>query len=570
VNFLNLSAGLVGLGVLALAGGLFLLQQLRVRQREVDVVTTLFWRQALEESRARVLRQRFRHPWAYLLLLAIASLLWLAVAGLMQDRSGTRPRWLLLDASAGMNRPGRFEAAKESLLADVAALPAAERQVFWCGETVERLLAPGEETPLLRARLERRRPQAAPARLESWLSSWTSEMGAGPEIRVYGDGPLRPAWLGSLPAEVSLLRRTDLPAAPAESRGILAAGIGESASGQWDQVDVTVAVGGLGVAEDALLAELSAQLGGEPWPASYTRMPSGDPAVLLLRFSGIPARGQDFQVKLGAIEESSAGVSATGDLEIDDHATLALPSRRPLRVAIAPALASLFQPLLEADPSLILTAENPGLQIRRTQDPADDSLPSLVITADDGGALFRLRHDGGADADAVLEQGYRALGLGSIDALGLATALHRPVSVDAEVGSPPQLQLSAPLLLPEAGFTASRAFPLLITRGLRWLHQEQELLPYAAAGRPLPGESTRLLGAPRVVGAVGDLDFGSVQPLHVSLYDPGLTMPQRTAAAADPSPTVAGRGLALWTWAALVALLLLVAEGFLFQRGRLP
>ena len=75
MNFANLPLGWALLGVAALAVGLFALQRLRVRHRPVEVETTLFWQQALEESRARVLTQRFRHPWAYALVLAIALLL---------------------------------------------------------------------------------------------------------------------------------------------------------------------------------------------------------------------------------------------------------------------------------------------------------------------------------------------------------------------------------------------------------------------------------------------------------------------------------------------------------------
>ena len=70
------AAGLIGLALL-----LFGLQWLRVRHRRVEVVTTLFWREAIEETRACVLWQRFRHPWAYLLSLLIVGLLWLAWAG---------------------------------------------------------------------------------------------------------------------------------------------------------------------------------------------------------------------------------------------------------------------------------------------------------------------------------------------------------------------------------------------------------------------------------------------------------------------------------------------------------
>ena len=59
------SLGAWFLGAAALAAGLFLLQRLRVRHRPVVVVSTLFWQEALQEARARVLVQRFRHLFTY-------------------------------------------------------------------------------------------------------------------------------------------------------------------------------------------------------------------------------------------------------------------------------------------------------------------------------------------------------------------------------------------------------------------------------------------------------------------------------------------------------------------------
>ncbi|MEM7386099.1 MAG: BatA domain-containing protein, partial [Verrucomicrobiota bacterium] len=90
MSLANISPLLFLLGLLVVAGLLFLLQRLRVKYRDVEVVTTLFWKQAIEESRARVLVRKFRHPWAYLLALAIGALLWLAVAEPQWDRDDAK------------------------------------------------------------------------------------------------------------------------------------------------------------------------------------------------------------------------------------------------------------------------------------------------------------------------------------------------------------------------------------------------------------------------------------------------------------------------------------------------
>ena len=105
----NLSLGTLFLGLAGLAAALFLLQRLRVRYRERTVITTLFWKEALQEARARVLVRRFKHPWAYLFVLLIGSLLWLGFADLRLATNGNREHVVLLDGSAGMGRGQRFQ-----------------------------------------------------------------------------------------------------------------------------------------------------------------------------------------------------------------------------------------------------------------------------------------------------------------------------------------------------------------------------------------------------------------------------------------------------------------------------
>ena len=87
-----------GLAVLT-AGVLAALQFLRIRPRQVRVITTLFWQQAADQAQARTLFERFRHPRTYLLLLAVALLVLLALAqpvfqcrpsALSRDRAGSR------------------------------------------------------------------------------------------------------------------------------------------------------------------------------------------------------------------------------------------------------------------------------------------------------------------------------------------------------------------------------------------------------------------------------------------------------------------------------------------------
>ena len=60
MSFANLAPLWVALDLGALVAGLYLLQRLRVQHRDLQVPTTLFWREAVEEARARVLVRRFQ------------------------------------------------------------------------------------------------------------------------------------------------------------------------------------------------------------------------------------------------------------------------------------------------------------------------------------------------------------------------------------------------------------------------------------------------------------------------------------------------------------------------------
>lgn len=566
MNFLNLPGFAVALGLVALATGLYVLQRLRVRQREITVVTTLFWREALEENRARVLTQRFRHPWAYLFLLALASLLWLGLAGIMQTKAPTTAHVLLLDGSMGMQYEGSFVQAKEQLLEEAASVPAAARTVYWCGANLETLLAPGEELPLLEARLHGRTPESAPARMEAFLPIVFREQekrfaaDSSPQLTllVYGQAPTRAEWIGDLPSNVELLRRSE-PAATKANRGFVAGGIGEAESGLWNRIDLSVSLATAGNRAQDALEGLEVSHGGKAWSAGFQSVASTNPEIQVLRFLDVPANGEDFVLRLPAQD----------DFPADDQLTLSIPRREALRVQVAPSLQELMLPLLAADPVVFVTEDQPQLLIRQENDPGDESLPTLLVFMDDGGALFRLQHQDSEDANQLLQDAYHKLGMASIDALGLATALDRPVSVDASLGTP-QLGLAAPLLAADAGFTSSRSFPLLVSRGLRWLMNQPTLVPYAAAGRPLPGEAGELFGSARVVGAAGTVTLEDQREVHVASFDTSATLPAPPATATIEEFSGSSGAWPMWTWFAMVAFLLLLVEWFLFQRGRLP
>jgi hypothetical protein len=302
VSFQLLPAAAVLAGIAALAALLFLLQRLRVRHKEVVVPTTLFWQAAVQETRARVFVQRFRHPLAYLLLLVATSLLWLAFAepvGGTDDRD--RATIFLLDGSAGMAWGDRFERAKRTLIDQVSRVAERKAEVIFCGGWPRTLLREGEHPILLEHRLGNVWPMACPSLLERVVAALPR--GRETTLVVVGDAPLRDAVV----PEGWTVHRPGAAGDRGANAGVLALGVAEAASGAWDRVDVFVQA-----------------------PAGYS--------INLDSLTDVPARGQEVVVTLPG-----------GDaIALDDEARLVLPRRSVVRVQSTPELRAVF----EADPGV--------------------------------------------------------------------------------------------------------------------------------------------------------------------------------------------------------------------------
>ena len=521
----SLAAPAILAGLAGLAAALYLLQRLRVRHREVPVVTTLFWKQALEETRARVFVQRFRHLPAYLLLLAICALLWLGFADPRADGGGGARTALLLDASAGMREGDRFAEAKAALIEEARELPADGRHVIYCGGHVRTLLAPGENVLLLEKRLAGLAPEEAPSSLARVARALRRE---DPDIvlRVHGD-----------PARVVALE---------------AFGIAPAASGRWDAVDVLVRPapddGGSAPLRDGIPLVQHERAGG-----------GGTTSTGLWR--DVPAAG-------GRITISHDG---------REHA-LVLPRRAPIRVGVLGMAGRALAPIVRADPGLQLVEDDPDVAIGDGDVLVNGSIPSLDFVAD-ADATFVLRLPE-AVAQAGLEAVARDLTLAEIDGAALAEALGRPVTVTAEdpatTARPMHgeghraILVDAALLDPEVGFTRSRAFPLFVAAAIRRLARVAALAPTVAVGEPVVGVTTALttadgtildpLGVPFTPAVVGDVVVEDAtlrtpddpdRTLHASLWlDPDA--PRLRGATAD---SLDGRGT--WPvvrWIGLLAL----------------
>ncbi|MDF1843450.1 MAG: hypothetical protein P1U77_18590, partial [Rubripirellula sp.] len=142
MSFALLSTLAVLLGVLGLATALWLAQRLRVQHREVEVLSTLFWEAAIEETRARVFVRRFRHWLAWILLVAIASLLWMLLAQPTRSPADGTKHVVLLDWS--VDDAEQRQADLQLAIERAETLPMTAREIVAVGSHLETLLAAGE------------------------------------------------------------------------------------------------------------------------------------------------------------------------------------------------------------------------------------------------------------------------------------------------------------------------------------------------------------------------------------------------------------------------------------------
>ena len=564
MNFVNLPLWGIGAGLAALAGGLFLLQMLRVRHRQVDVPTTMFWREAVEESRARVLRQRFRHPWTYVLLLLIAVLLWLAIAGLTAKSQQGQDYLLILDGSVGMTHPTRFETAVERLSEDAKGLPANHREVWWSGAQTQLLLGKGEHALLLKERLRTKQPEMAASAVEKRVLKMFAQRTASHalQVRIYGDAPFSQQALALLPEGVEVLRCTPLAPAQSGNAGFLAGGMAEASSGSWDRVDLFVHVVGtteaLTLKADGVRVDLT---------GSATPTENG----VMWRFLDVPARGQVLDFQLNHNDPYPA----------DHQMVLALPQRQPLQVLIAPSLQAIFEPLILADSAFTLATGAANLVVRRQGESVGLDLPALEIaSAPANGYAFEVTDVLGQDAEQLLQTVHRELGLAEIDALALAQKLQQPISLGVAFGAQRKVQVWDQLLDPEGGFSTSRSFPLFMGRALRWLGNTHAFPSVAVTGQPLAHTSgdwttpsnARLITAslPLLAGEAGIYHNNIGHTLAVSAFDPIASLAAAAVQDAPAGTPAHAPSLPFWSWLVMLVLLLLAAEWALFQTGRIP
>lgn len=571
MNFAYASLAVVAGGAVLIAAGLYALQRLKVRRRVVRLPAAMLWRQVVRDAPPRVLGRRFRYWWAYLLSLAIALSLWLAAAGPQPAAThDAHMQVFYLDASAWMTAGDDFADARRALLADVAAVPAAAREVRLGDLHDSPLLLPGEPLALLARRLDGVRAGAYPSGFGRWIADQRVRADAGLVVHYYGAAQVARRAAAKLPPQVELVP-AHLAAPLAGNRGIVNLGVAPAGSGRWDRVDVlveTVAAGMPAVAPDGL----GFALDGKPWRPSALRVLG--PGRLLLQ--DVAAAGGELRVELRDGDDFGA----------DDSAGIRLPQRQRIKVALGEGVPQAVRDLVAVDPALEQVAAAQAQVLVRLQETAQEpGRPALVLTrasSQPSAFVFAAAQNEQRELADSLQQ----LGLSQEQNAALAGQLGRAVGVDLVAAPQRSVAVWRELFEPPSGFVQSRTMPVFVSQSLRWLAQPPWWSPFAQAGQALPQPSglqalsqppalaARGLGDAVYLPAAGHYPLGG-ERLAVSLLDREISLgvasaPPAAAAARQPRPLATALAGHWATWLLLAAALLLALEWHLLQRGRMP
>lgn len=351
----------------------------------------------------------------------------------------------------------------------------------------------------------------------------------------------------------------------------------EAASGEWGKVDLLLRIEG----DDAYAPaadKIRVEVDGLALPADR----------LVADADGISYRVADLAADGGLL---SVDIVQSDTLPLDNRAQLRLPDRQPIRVQLSDSLPTVMAAVLGADSAIELVNNNPDVVVRRKGEALGGGVAALeFIDAELQSQAFVLGYpeqQNTQNAEALLGKAVQRIGLGNIDTTGLAQFTQRPVEVAMQPDRQWTFSVWQELLSDDYNFVQSRSFPLFVAHSVRWLAGVEKWYPYLAASRPLPatftgaepyfvannGKLIDTLGADFIPRRSGELRrVGADDPLAVSLLDYDTTTAQGDNA-------LQGSGLGAFelgvernslVWLLLLALIGLLVEWWLYQRGRMP
>ena len=550
MSFVTWSPLATASGLVVLAAGLFLLQRLRIRFSDRAVPTLLFWREAVRENRARVLVRRFRHPWAYVFLLLLASCLWLAASRPeLRGRETSGAAVILVEnswATGGRSSRSRVEALLAETLGELGARPT---RVLACGGRSKVLLAPGEPAALALDRWRDLRPESAHGMTAREVDRIVDEeSGDQPlDVVVIGPTPLPAALHASLPDSVRVRRRWS-GTEKDEVAALASLGYERAASGKPDTVDVSMVILGKGEAPRPDVRVGDAVLESED--LRVERVNGG----WIFRIDDLTAAGQTVVVGL---------TGPAGRRE----ARLQLPDGFRLPIQREGNLPFGLEAYLAADPDLEVGRH--GLLVGRSEKAA--------FRVVDGSARVRIVYGARDDLESV-RRVFEGLGWDEVwrEGEGGDDELGR---VDMEPGYARRIEVSASLFDRPWHFLDTEAFPLFMAAALRWLADSTAPPATATVGDPVgrpgdqlegqDGKTVNGVGEPPVPLAAGRFGLGDGTAVEVSTLLPAedFLPPSKSASA---QRLAGGGGIDPTLWLGAAALAMLLAEWWFTAKGRMP
>jgi len=201
----------VGLLLLALAIPILLLYMLKLRRKQVQVSSTLFWTQLLRDRQANTPWQKIKRNLLLILQLLILAALVLAFTRPALETSSITSGSLivLLDASASMNAtdvsPSRFESARKTAQSLVDGLSGdSSMTLILVGQSPQALISSETDKAVIKSALAEARPSQGVADWQSALALAAGAAQGHQEVTtvIISDGGLPESGLPAMPGEI--------------------------------------------------------------------------------------------------------------------------------------------------------------------------------------------------------------------------------------------------------------------------------------------------------------------------------------------------------------------------------
>jgi hypothetical protein len=289
----------------------------------------------------------------------------------------------------------------------------------------------------------------------------------------------------------------------------------------------------------------------------------------------VSARGGRIKVNVGALSTEN-----TDAFPADNVASIVLPDRPLIRVALSPKTPPIVRTSFGFDSGVTLVAENADVVVRHAGEAFGGDAPAIELVDDETTPAFVVRRVDVVDADEELRESFEQLGLAEIDSMDLAERAGARIELTLEVADRPGIALWASLLDERFDFAKSRAFPLFLARSVRWLARVDPIANTCAAGEFAQDGSQRLklasgaqldsVGAELRIPRVGEATNERGRAVYASLLDLDTSRAPADNGLAVSTKSHGATNSDLLPWIVLLAIALLLVEWWLVRAERIP